>query len=183
MAEDRTMEQDTQSYARHSCSRLWRHLVNGRRALRRDFPPAVLKRIEQAVKDCEDHHPGEIRFVLESHLPPEAVWAGVAPRHRAIEVFSALRVWDTEHNNGVLIYLLLADRDVEIVADRGVAGGRIAAGEWSTVCHLMERYFRSGDFADGAVAGIEAVADVLARYPPGEANIDNELPDTPVILG
>jgi len=183
MTEITAFEQGTQSYGRHSWPRLWRHLVHGPRALRRDFPPAALKRIEQAVSDCEGRHPGEIRFALESALPMEAVWAGVTPRHRAIEVFSALRVWDTEHNNGVLIYLLLADRDVEIVADRGVASGRVRPEEWSDVCRLMERHFRDGAFADGAVAGIEAVADVLARYPPGDASVGNELPNAPVILG
>lgn len=183
MTESTPMEQGTQSYVAHSWSRLWRHLLHGRRALRRDFPPDVLARIERAVTACEGRHPGEIRFVLESHLPPEAVWAGVTPRHRAIEVFSALRVWDTEHNNGVLIYLLLADRDVEIVADRGVAGGRVRPEEWSDVCRLMERHFRDGAFADGAVAGIEAVADVLARYPPGDLSVGNELPNAPVVLG
>ncbi len=177
------MEQGTQSYGRHSWLRLWRHLLHGPRALRRNFPPAVLKRIEQVVSDCEGRHPGEICFALESSLPVEAAWHGVTPRHRAIEAFSALRVWDTEHNNGVLIYLLLADHDVEIVADRGVAGGRVLSAEWSNVCRLMERHFRAGDFADGAVAGIEAVADVLARYPPGDASIGNELPNAPVVLG
>ena len=178
-----TMEQGTQNYHAHSWLRLWRHQVHGRRALRRDFPPAVLERIKQAVSACEGQHPGEIRFVLESRLSPEAIWAGVTPRHRAVEVFSGLRVWDTEHNNGVLIYLLLADRDVEIVADRGVAGGRVLPEEWSKVCRLMERHFREGDFADGAVAGIEAVADVLARHPAGDASVGNELPDAPLILG
>jgi uncharacterized membrane protein len=162
--------------------RLWQHLVTTRSGVRRHFPPASLQRIEQEIKTCEERHAGEIRFAVEAALHPQQVWRGLAPRQRALDVFSQLRVWDTEHNNGVLIYLLLADRTVEIVADRGVAGGRIAEGEWETVCRLMEKYFRDGEFEDGVVAGVEAVADVLARYPPGALRTANELPDSPVIL-
>lgn len=177
------MEQGTQSYRARDLRRLWRHLWQGRRALRRDFPPAVLARIEFAVKACEQAHTGEIRFALEAHLPVEAVWHGVTPRHRAIEAFSHLRVWDTAHNNGVLIYLLLADRDVEIVADRGVARGRVPASAWADICRTMEREFRAGRFGDGAVAGVEAVSALLATYPPDAPRDGNELPDAPVILG
>jgi uncharacterized membrane protein len=163
--------------------RRWlRHLTTGRAIVARHFPRSVLGHIEAAVKACESRHAGEIRFAVEAALHPSALLAGATPRARAVEVFSQLRVWDTEHNNGVLIYLLLADRAVEIVADRGVAGGRVPQGEWDAVCRLMEERFRGGDFERGAVAGINAVADLLARYPPGPPRGGNELADAPVLL-
>ena len=162
--------------------RAWRHILCGNAQLQRHFPRAALQAIEQAVKRLEGRHPGEIRFAVEAALPIADVLAGVTPRERAIEVFSRLRVWDTEHNNGVLIYVLLADRDVEIVADRGVAGGRVAASEWEAVCRGMEQAFREGRFEAGAIAGLEAAAEVLARHPPGRPDVGNELPDAPVVL-
>ncbi|MBL6749839.1 MAG: TPM domain-containing protein [Nevskia sp.] len=162
--------------------RLWRHLVTGHLRVRRDFPAVVLERIEAAIKDCESRHAGEIRFAVEPALAPAQVCRGLAARQRALEVFSHLRVWDTEHNNGVLVYLLLADRAVEIVADRGAAGDRVAPAEWQAVCRAMEQHFRDGEFEQGAVAGIRGVAAVLARHPPGRRGTGNELPDKPVIL-
>jgi uncharacterized membrane protein len=165
-----------------SIGRLWRHLVTGHWQVRRDFPQGVLDRIEAAVKDCENRHPGEIRFAVEAALHPLQVWQGLQPRQRAEQVFALLRVWDTEYNNGVLVYLLLADRAVEIVADRGAAGDRVAEQEWQAVCRAMEAHFRAGRFEAGAVAGIEAVAGVLARHPPGRRGAANELSDKPVIL-
>lgn len=163
-------------------ARLLRHAFTGRRVLNRDFPPATLDAIEQAIAAAEARHAGEIRCVIESSLTPRQIWRGVTARARAVEVFSLLRVWDTEHNNGVLIYLLLADRAVEIVADRGVAGGHVQVEEWPEVARCMERCFRAGDFCGGCVAGIAAVAGVLSRHPPGTRGVGNELPDAPVIL-
>lgn len=168
---------------RHSARRVLHHLFVGHWSLRRDFPTGTLKRIERAVIECESRHPGQIRVVVEAALHPLAVWRGVTPRDRAVDLFGRLRVWDTEHNNGVLVYLLLADRDVEIVADRGVAGGRIQPGEWDTVCRLMEDHCRAGRFEQAGVAGVEAVAGVLLRYPPvAPRGGDNELPDAPVLI-
>ena len=162
--------------------RTLRHLSTGRALLQRRFPAHTLKAIEQAIRDCESRHAGEIRFAVEARLHGRATLAGHTPRARAIEVFSQLRVWDTEHNNGVLIYVLLADHAVEIVADRGVAGGRVPQAEWDTVCRLIERHFAAGDFEQGAVAGVRAVAELLGRHPAGPRNGRNELPDTPVLL-
>ena len=108
-----------------------------------------------------------------------------APRARALEVFAHLRVWDTEHNNGVLIYVQVADRDVEIVADRGFEG-RVSAAEWEAVCRLMEEHFRAGRFETGSIAGVEAIGNLLARHFPQEAakpvNSHNQLPDRPTLL-
>lgn len=167
---------------RHSLRRLARHACVGRWALRRDFPKATLDAIEAAIRDAESRHSGEIRFAIEASLHPWLVWRGVTPRERAVHVFSQLRVWDTEHNNGVLIFLLLADHAVEIVADRGVAGGRVKSGEWMAVARRMEAHFRDRHFRAGCVAGVDAIADVLQRYPPAAPDIGNELPDAPVIL-
>lgn len=138
--------------------------------------------IERVVRDCESRHPGEIRFAVEPALRLAAVWRGMTPRERALQVFSELGVWDTAHNNGVLVYVLLADHAVEIVADRGVAQQRVPAAEWEAVCRLMENRFQQGAFAEGAIAGISAVADVLAKYPPALQDAGNELPDAPVMM-
>ncbi len=162
--------------------RFLKHLWTGRWQLRSRFSRAVLTQIEQSVKACEQRHAGEIRVAVEAALPLEDLLWRRSPRERAIDVFSQLRVWDTEHNNGVLIYVLLADRDVEIVADRGAAGGRVAPSEWEGCCRIIESHFRDGRYANGMVAGIEAVAAVLARHPPGRPDVGNELPDAPALL-
>jgi uncharacterized membrane protein len=161
--------------------RALRHLCTGSLLLRRHFDAATLAAVEDAVRRCEAQHAGQVRFAVEAALPLSALWHNQSPRARALEVFSELRVWDTEHNNGVLIYLLLADHDVEIVADRGVAGGVVPTAEWEVCCRIMEDHFRAGAWCDGAVAGVEAVAAVLARHPPGP-RAANELPDAPAVL-
>jgi uncharacterized membrane protein len=149
------------------------------------FPAATLDAIEQAVARAERTHAGEIRFAIETSLAPLHVLNELTPRDRALDVFSRLRVWDTEHNNGVLIYVQLADRDVEIVADRGFLG-RVNPSEWEGVCRLMEAHFRAGRFQAGAIAGVDAVGTLLARhYPPqaGQAGVKhNQLPDRPTLL-
>jgi len=150
--------------------------------VRRAFPPATLDAIEQAIRTCEDSHQGEIRFVVEGAIGLLPLLRGVTARQRAIEMFSALRVWDTEHNNGVLIYLLLADRKVEIVADRGVdqlAGSPI----WEGICRTMESAFHQGHFEEGVVGGIRAIGACLATYYPAPGGAKhNELSDRPVVL-
>jgi uncharacterized membrane protein len=165
-----------------SLRRLWQHLTMTPWRVRRAFPPAVRTAIEIAVRACESRHAGEIRFAVEGALPVGRIWAGLTPRARAAEVFAQQRVWDTEHNNGVLIYVLLADRDVEIVADRGVGDARVPPAEWQACCRLIEAHFGAGRYEQGAVAGIEAVAAVLEKYPPARPDIGNELPDAPIFL-
>ncbi|HVT34132.1 MAG TPA: TPM domain-containing protein [Nevskiaceae bacterium] len=162
--------------------RFLRHASTGQRAVQRAFPADAMEQIAQAVRDCEARHAGEIRFAVESSLPLDAAWHGVTARERALDVFSQLCVWDTEHNNGVLIYLLLADRAVEIVADRGVARERVAPSEWDAACRAMEQHLRDGQYLDAVRSGIAAVADVLARHPPQFPDAGNELPDAPVVL-
>ncbi|MGQ0700350.1 MAG: TPM domain-containing protein [Panacagrimonas sp.] len=165
-----------------SPGRWLRHLATGPWTRRRAFPLHTLDAIEQAVCTCEKIHAGEIRFAVDTALSLSDLWHGITPRECALEAFSRLRVWDTEHNNGVLIYLLLADRDVEIVADRGVGKGRVPQQEWEACCSVMEGHFARNNFRDGAVAGIEAVTAVLARHPPAGADTGNELPDAAALL-
>lgn len=162
--------------------RVLRHLAMTPWRQRRHFGPAVLAAIERAVAACEQQHAGEIRVAIEAALSPLAVLRGQTPRQRAQQVFADLGVWDTEHNNGVLIYVLLADRDVEIVADRGVGDARVPAAQWQDCCRLIESEFRAGRYEQGLIAGIRACADVLGRYPPPRPDYGNELPDTPVLL-
>lgn len=163
-------------------TRWFRHLFTGVLAVRRAFPSTVMERIAEAVRAVEARHPGEIRFVIEASLEPRELWAGLRPRERALDVFSRLKVWDTEHNNGVLIYVLYADHAVEIVADRGVGNGKVDAGEWKLACERMQGHFLAGRFAEGSIAGIETVADVLSRHATEHADVGNELPDAPLIL-
>jgi uncharacterized membrane protein len=163
--------------------RWFRHLFATRRALLRAFPESALRRIEAAVDESEQRHAGEIRVAIESSLEPNEVWRGKTPRERALEVFAALGVWDTEANNGVLVYVLLADRDVEIVADRGF-NGRVAAAEWAAVCEDIDAEFRSGRYAEGLVAGVQQVGRMIgAHFPqrPGQRD-ENELPNRPALL-
>ncbi len=161
--------------------RLFAHLATTHRAQRRAFPPALQQAIEAAIGAAETAHRAEIRFVVEAALEPLAVLRGQSPRERALEVFSLLRVWDTARDDGVLIYVLLADRAVEIVADRGVHA--VAPGDaWTRICHRMEQAFRRGDHAAGSLAAIEAVADVLVQVAPLMTQRRNELPDEPVLM-
>jgi uncharacterized membrane protein len=165
--------------------RLFRHAAATHWRTRMLFPSATLDAIEQAIARAERTHGGEIRFAIETALAPLHVLNGVAPRARALEVFARLRVWDTEQNNGVLIYVQLADRNVEIVADRGFTG-RISAGEWEAVCRLIEEHFRAGRFLEGSIAGVDAIGNLLARhFPPNlgqPAQSHNQLPDRPTLL-
>jgi len=142
-----------------------RHLAMPPWRLRQLLPRATLQAIEAAIGASERTRGGQICFAVETSLDVASLVRGQAARERALEVFAQLRVWDTEHNNGVLIYLLLADRDVEIVADRGIAA-RVAPAEWESVCRAMESAFRAGQFEQGALAGIRAVGELLARHYP-----------------
>lgn len=162
--------------------RMLRHGLSSDWQRRRLFSEEALAAIEQATKACEARHAGEIRFAVETALPFSALWHNQSARKRAIDIFAREHVWDTEHNNGVLIYVLLAEREVEIVADRGVGNARVPQAEWEHCCQIVEAHFRQGAFQAGAIAGIEAVADVLHRFPPAQADAGNELPDRPILL-
>ena len=161
--------------------RITRHLLVTHWQVNRAFPRQTLIAIEQAIKASETAHVGEIRFAVEGALDGTPLFKGQSARERAIETFSQLRVWDTEHNNGVLIYLLLADRDVEIVADRGIHA-KVGSQEWEKICRTMETAFRHGDYEGGVVSGIQAVTQHLIEHFPAAGDGRNELPDKPVVL-
>ena len=161
-------------------ARFWRHALMNPLLARRHFPPSTLDRVQQAVADAEKRHRGEIRFVVEAELHTAQLWRDVSPRERAREVFASLGVWNTEENNGVLIYVLLADHGVEIVADRGIA--KVAASEWQGICRMMEVHFAAGRYEEGALAGVAAVSALLERHYPAQGGRANELEDRPVVM-
>jgi len=161
--------------------RLLRHLCTTAARTRVLFSRAVLAQIETAIGAAEAQHSGEIRFVVETALPPLAVWHGVTARERALHAFSHLRIWDTQANNGVLIYVLRADRAVEIVADRGISA-RVSEAEWQAVCREVEQHYRAGRYAEGSSAAVAGVARLLGEhFPPGGSGT-NELPNQPLLL-
>jgi len=161
--------------------RLLRHLFELRLTTRRRFTPAVLDRVEAAVAKAEATHAGELRIVIETDLDAAAIIAGKRSRDRALEIFALTHVWDTELNNGVLLYVLCADRRVEIVADRGF-NDLVSAEEWRAACAAMEQAFRGGRWEAGLLAGVEAAAGLLSRHFPGTGRNGNELPDRPILL-
>ena len=161
--------------------RIARHLLVTKWQVSRAFPRSAMRAIEAAIKISERTHAGQVRFAVEGGLDGLALIKGQTARERAIEVFSQLRIWDTQHNNGLLIYLLLADRAVEIVADRGIHD-KVGSSAWTKVCRQMEAAFRLPDYEEGVLAGVQAVTMLLAEHFPAAGNNGNELPDKPVIL-
>lgn len=156
--------------------RVVKHLTTTNLAVRRCFPLLSRQALEQAIQDSEARHSGEIRFAVEAALDLRDVLRGKTPRQRALEAFAELGVWDTEDNSGVLIYLLLADHAVEIVADRGIHR-RIEQTEWDAICHDMAEAFRQRRFEEGALTGVRAIGALLEQFfPPAAVNPD-ELPN------
>jgi len=158
-----------------------RHLATDHKNARRVFPEEAMGRIEAAIAEGERHHRGQVCFAVEPSLPLGRVWKDLPPRERALEAFGMLHVWDTAENCGVLVYLLLADRDVEIVADRGIHD-KVGTEAWEAICREMEAAFREGRYAAGAEAGIARINALLAEHFPRTAPGANELPDRPVVL-
>jgi uncharacterized membrane protein len=162
-------------------SRAVRHLFAGSGG--KLYPEASLQRIAAAIAEGETTHRGQVVFAVEPGLPLHAVLRGRTARERAGHVFSHLRVWDTEANNGVLIYLLVADHRIEILADRGLAA-RVGDAQWREVCTLMETRLKSGDAEAAAIAGVQAVSALLAAHFPRGAGDEsrNELSDRPYLF-
>ncbi|HXF80995.1 MAG TPA: TPM domain-containing protein [Usitatibacter sp.] len=144
------------------------------------FPPKVMDAIQAEIRAQEATHRGEILFVVEAELSTWQLWHDLRPRERAREVFALRGGWNTEENNGILVYVLLAERAVEIVADRGIAR-RVEDSHWREVCAAMERAFAEGRFEEGSVAGVRGVAALLEREFPGTRH-SNELPDRPALI-
>jgi len=161
--------------------RLFQHLLFFPWRLRQLFNKPVLAAIEREITASEQRHNGQIRFAVEANFGLLPLLRGVTSRARALDVFAQLRVWDTEQNNGVLIYLLLAEHRVEIVADRGI-NAKLDQAVWQRICQDIQRALREGAFADGVCTGIREIdAHLTAHFPSTRATI-NELPDHPVVL-
>lgn len=158
---------------------LWLDASDARRML----TAPGLQRLEKAVQDSEARHLGELRICVEAGLHASALWRKVQARERAIELFSHLRVWDTEHNNGVLIYLLLADRRIEILADRG-PHMRTEPEVWQSLSQVLSAALQAGQFEHGLAQAIAAVGDLLHEHFPKHADQvnPNELPDAIVLI-
>jgi uncharacterized membrane protein len=152
-------------------------------SVHRAFPPTVRASIEAAIGQAEAGHGGEICFAVEGSLAWHYLRRNAAVRHRAVALFSEMRIWDTEHNNGVLIYLNLADRGVEIIADRGIAR-RVAPQAWQAICQALKERCAAGAYGPGAIEAVRAVGELLRQHfplAPGEVRV-NEIPDQPLTL-
>jgi uncharacterized membrane protein len=161
--------------------RFLRHVAMTPLEARRCFPDATMEAIAREITESEKRHRGEIAFVVEAELGTGHLWRGLGSRARALEVFAVQGVWDTTENNGVLIYVLLADRKVEIVADRGI--DRLAGAQaWRGICEAIERDFHARRFLEGAVAGVRAVSEVLERHFPERGEGRNQLGDRPILM-
>lgn len=163
--------------------RIWRHRWIDESEVRRALPKAVMQRLTGRVGASERRHSGEIRICVEAGLPMSYLWRHASARERAVTLFGKLRVWDTAHNNGVLIYLLLAEHAIEIVADRGL-DSHVDDAAWAAMTQRMSAAFRDGRFEDGLTQALEEISALLVEhFPLGEGELDvNELPDEPVVL-
>jgi hypothetical protein len=157
--------------------RALKHLFTPHWIAMRAFPKSALGKIGHAIKESERQHDGELRFAVEAGLP----WPFPRPRKRAEALFALLGVWDTAHHSGVLIYLQLVDRRIEIVADRGIAA-KVQQSEWDAVCRKMQGAFAKGEYLQGSLEGIADITRILARHFPPDRSKPNELPDKPVVL-
>jgi len=161
--------------------RTFKHLFAPDWLVYRAFPRAALLRIEAAIKQSEALHRGELRFAVEAGLDLLPVLRGLTPRQRALDAFSRLRAWDTEENSGVLIYVQLVDRDIEIVADRGISA-KVEQAIWDAVCRRMEEAFHARRFEAGVLEGIAEITKLLTTHFPARRDNPDELPDRPVVL-
>lgn len=161
--------------------RLARHLFIWPAIVKRYFPKDSMRRIEHAIAASEVTHFGEICFVVESNLHAFDIFRKKSAKKRAIEIFSQFHVWDTAQNNGVLIYLLLADHDFEILADRGIHH-LVGNDGWEEISHEMERYFRKGDFELGVLHGVTKISGHLDKHFPSDADNVNELTNAPIVI-
>lgn len=162
--------------------RFLKHVFSGPWSVKRAFPQRSQGAIEAAIAASEQSHLGEVRFAVEGALDIGDLLRATTARDRALEIFSLNRIWDTEHNSGVLIYLLLADRRVEIVADRGIHG-KVGEAGWQRICRDMESQFRRGDFESGVLGGIAAITEQLQQHFPAGNNANpNEIANAPLLL-
>jgi len=161
--------------------RFLKHLMSARWQISRRFSTRTMHTIAAAIRESETRHMGELRFVVEAGLDWPDLISGLTSRERALQVFSQLRIWDTEHNSGVLIYLLLAEHKVEIVADRGI-NSRVGHAAWINICQDMEKQFHTGNFEAGVLVGVSAITALLQQHFPALEHNPNDLPDHPTIM-
>lgn len=163
--------------------RFWRHVAMSPALAARCFPTATLDAIEREIAALEQRHRGEVCFVVESELTTVQLWRTIGPRDRARELFAAHGVWNTEENNGVLIYVLLADRRVEIVADRGIDAA-VDDGEWRAICNEIDALFHDARYQEGALAAVRRVSHLLEHhFPAAESNRNrDELDNRPIVM-
>lgn len=161
--------------------RTLRHLLAPHWLARRAFSPQSRRAIEAAVAAAEAGHRAELRFVIEGPLALRDLVAGSTPRARAEALFSSLRVWDTAENSGVLVYVNVVDRAVELVADRGV---HALAGEasWRAIVGEMEAAYRAGRFEQGSLAAIARLGQLLREHFPRSGENPDELPNAPLLV-
>ena len=165
----------------HPIIRFIKHMFSHPWQVKRHFSAEALRNIEKAISASEKIHAGEIRFVVEAGLQPYEILCGKTPKKRAIELFGRMNIWDTEHNNGVLIYLLLADRDVEIVADRGI-DKQVGHNGWEEICREMEALFKKAEFEAGVLKGIAHISAALQQHFPQLGTSKNEVSNKPLIM-
>lgn len=162
-------------------NRYLRNVFTTRWSMRRAFPGDLLDDIERAIQASELQHNAEFRFAIEAALDAPMLLRGCSPRERAMEVFSNLRIWDTAANNGVLIYLLLSEHAIEIVADRGY-NDKVSTRQWQDICDTMRELFQGGHYREGALRGIKMITAVVSRHFPPDPSDRNELPNRPVLM-
>ena len=164
-------------------SRALRHLASTHRGAHKLFTDETMARLQQAISAGESTHRGEVRLIVESALPLRKIRRGMSTRQRALDLFGTFRVWDTEENNGVLLYINVADRKIEIVADRAAAR-RIGDPHWQSVAGIAQRAFKEGAFERGIGDALASIHRALAKAFPPDANHErrNELSDAPVVL-
>ena len=161
--------------------RIVRHAATTHRAASKRFAPDALARLQTTITEGEKTHRGEVRLIVEAALPLRKIRRGMSTRQRTIDLFGTFRVWDTEENNGVLLYVNVADRKVELIADRA-ASRAVPDATWQRICSALQEAFKRGEFEAGTAAAIAAInAELAAHFPTSGAKI-NSLPDAPVML-
>lgn len=162
-------------------SRLLKHLRTTKAVGRRAFPASALKSIQAAIAKGEVLHRAEVRLIVEPALDLMSVLRGMSSRERARDLFVQYRIWDTEENCGVLVYINLADHKVEIVTDRGI-GRLLKAKDWQAICQTMTQGFARGEFGASAVAGLMQMNELLKDHFPANGQSSNELSNRPLVL-
>jgi uncharacterized membrane protein len=162
-------------------SRVFRHAITTQALARRYFPAEARERLQEAITRGEAKHRAEVRLIIEAAMPLRKVWRGMSTRQRALDLFGTFRVWDTEENNGVLLYLNMADRKAELIADRAAAKA-ITDAEWQAICTTMLTWFKRGAHEQGAGNAINAIHVELTEAFPANGQTENTQPDAPVML-